>query len=70
MALQLNLPRTKNSAVKGEIGRVRVIRGPDVTNVSGEQVQVGEVQRSGRVLIHIGDVGIFDPKLIDLDGIN
>ena len=36
MTLHLNPSRTKDRAVKGEIGRVRIIGGPDVPNVPGE----------------------------------
>ena len=69
MALHLNPSRIKDIAVEVEIGRIRIIGGPDVPNVPGEKVQMSEMQRFGRILIHIGDVGIFDFKLIDLDGI-
>ena len=30
---------------------------------------MGNVQWFGRVLIHIGDVGVFDLELIDVEGI-
>jgi hypothetical protein len=30
---------------------------------------MGDVQRFGRVLIHIGHVGLFDLELIDVEGI-
>ena len=69
MPLHLNPPRIKDVAVKGEIGRVRIIGGPDVPNVPGQKVEVCEVQRFGRILIHIGDIGIFNFKFVDLDGI-
>jgi hypothetical protein len=69
MALHLNPARAKDIAVKVEIGRVRVIGGPDITNVPGEKVEMSEMERFGRILIHIDDIGIFDFKLVDLDGI-
>ena len=69
MTLHLNPTRLKDSAVKGEIGRVRVIGGPNIPNVPGPKVEMRDMQRFGDILIHIGDIGIFDSKLIDLNGI-
>jgi hypothetical protein len=69
MTLHQDPSRIKDIAVQIQIGRVRVIGGPDVPNIPGEEVEMSEMQRFGRILIHIGDVGIFDFKLIDLDGI-
>src|SRR6476620_794598 len=69
MAFHHNPSRTKNIAVEVEIGRVRIVGGPDVPNIPGEKVQMGEVERFGRILIHIRDVGILDFKRIYLDGI-
>ena len=69
MALHLNPSRIKDLGVKGEIGRVRIIRGPDIPNVPGKKVEVCDMQRFGRILIHIGDIGIFNFKFVDLDGI-
>src|SRR6185295_19951319 len=69
MSFHQYFPRAKDLAIQIEIGRVRVIGRPNITDIPGDKVEVSETQRFGWILIDIGDVGIFDFKLIDLNGI-
>src|SRR4029078_13666621 len=69
VSLHPNSPRAKDIAIEVEVGRIRVVGRPDITDIPGEKIEMGETQWFGWILIDVGDVGIFDFKLVDLDGI-